>query len=141
MIEYRTGIDGLTPDQLEGPFFVGWPNPPDAATHHRLLAGSDHVVLAVEAATCRVIGFATAITDGVLTAFIPLLEVTPAWQRRGVGTELVRRLLAEIGDLYAIDAVTDPDIVPFYRHLGLTAGTAVTRRDYGMQSGRPAGTV
>ncbi|NNC75507.1 MAG: GNAT family N-acetyltransferase [Acidimicrobiia bacterium] len=135
MIEFRTGTSGLSPDQLEGPFFVGWPNPPDAKTHLRLLEGSDHVVLAVDQATGRVVGYVTAISDGVLSAFIPQLEVLPDYQRRGIGTELVQRLLEEIGDLYAVDAVIDPDVEPFYRHLGMASARAVMLRNYERQSG------
>ena len=29
MIEYRTSVEGITVDQLAGPYFVGWPDPPD----------------------------------------------------------------------------------------------------------------
>jgi ribosomal protein S18 acetylase RimI-like enzyme len=136
MIEYRSSLDGVTADQLAGPFFVGWPDPPDRGTHLRILSGSDHVVLAVAEPDQQVIGFITAITDGVLSAFIPLLEVTPEYRGRGIGSDLVRRLLDEIGDVYAVDAVCDPDLVPFYEHLGLQAITAVARRRYDLQSGR-----
>lgn len=79
MITYRDALAGITADHLGG-FFVGWPNPPSAATHLRLLAGSDHVVLAVDEETGRVVGFVTAIDDGVLSAYLPHLEVLPAFQ-------------------------------------------------------------
>ena len=48
------------------------------------------------------VGFVTAISDGVLSAFIPLLEVLPEWQGPGIGTELVRRILAELEDFYMV---------------------------------------
>ncbi|MBT8214444.1 MAG: GNAT family N-acetyltransferase [Acidimicrobiia bacterium] len=135
-MEFRTDLAGLSADQLEGPFFVGWLNPPDAATHLELLEGSDHVVLAVDHESGQVVGYITAISDGVLTAFIPQLEVVPDYQRRGIGTELVQRLLEDIGELYAVDAVIDADVEPFYRHLGMSPARAVMRRDYERQSGR-----
>lgn len=136
MIEYVTSLDGVTADQLRGPFFVGWPDPPDAATHLEILRGSDHTVLAVDEDRERVVGFITCITDGVLSAFIPLLEVTPSYQGRGIGSELVRRLLDEVGDLYAIDAMVDEELQPFYEHLGLEPATGVALRNYERQSGR-----
>jgi hypothetical protein len=49
---------------------------------------------------------------------------------------LVRRLLEELGDIYAVDVITDLDIVGFYERLGLNGATSVARRDYTMQSGR-----
>jgi len=67
----------------------------------------------------RVVGFVTAISDGVLSAYVPLLEVLPDHQGRGIGSELVRRLLDRLGDLYMIDVVCDENVVPFYERLGL----------------------
>ncbi len=135
MIEYRTNIDGITPDQLEGPFFVGWLHAPSAATHLRILNGSDHVVLAVDESSQQVVGFITAITDEVFMAFIPLLEVVPEYQGRGIGSELVRRLLEQLDGFYTVDAMTDPELQPFYRHLGLAASHGVSLRNYDRQSG------
>lgn len=136
MIEYTTSLEGVTADQLQGPFFVGWPDPPDAETHLDILRGSDHVVLAVDESREQVVGFITCITDGVLSAFIPLLEVAPPHQGRGIGSDLVRRLLDEVGDLYAVDAMVDEELRPFYQHLGLAPATGVALRNYEHQSGR-----
>jgi GNAT superfamily N-acetyltransferase len=71
-------------------------------------------VLARETDTGRAVGFVTAVGDGVLSAFIPLLEVLPEHQGRGVGTELVRRMLERPGDLYMVDLCCDEELVPFY---------------------------
>jgi ribosomal protein S18 acetylase RimI-like enzyme len=136
VIEYKTTLDGVSADQLEGPFFVGWLDPPDAETHLRILRGSDHVVLAVHEPDQQVVGFITAITDGVLSAFIPLLEVVPEYQGRGIGSDLVRMLLDEIGDLHAVDAMVDRELQPFYEHLGLGPADGVGLRNYDRQSGR-----
>lgn len=48
MIEYRTDLDSVTVEDLDG-FFVGWPTHPDAATHLRMLENADAVALAVDA--------------------------------------------------------------------------------------------
>ena len=134
-ITYRESADGLTEEHLQGQFFVGWPNPPSPATHLRILHGSDHVVVAIDDATGMVVGFVTAISDGVLAAFIPNLEVDPAYQKRGIGTELVRRLLAQLSNLYSIDLLCDEDVQPFYDRLGLRRATGMLHRNYDRQAG------
>jgi ribosomal protein S18 acetylase RimI-like enzyme len=116
VIEYVTSAEGVEPADLEG-FFVGWPHCPSSQRHLELLRGSSHVVLACDGR--RVVGFVTAISDGVLSAYIPLLEVVPEYQHRGIGRELTRRLLAQLDGLYMIDLSCDEDVVPFYERLGL----------------------
>jgi ribosomal protein S18 acetylase RimI-like enzyme len=135
MIEYRSNIEGVGADQLTGPFFVGWPAGPDPETHLEILRGSDHVVLAVHEPNQQVVGFINAVSDGFFMAFIPLLEVVPEYQGRGIGSELVRLLLAQLEGFYAVDAMCDPELQPFYEHVGLQASTGVSLRDYERQSG------
>lgn len=122
-IEYRTSVDGIAADALAG-FFVGWPSPPSAERHLELLRRSTHVVVALDGE--RVVGFVSAISDGVLSAYIPLLEVLPEYQGRGVGSELARRVLARLDDLYMVDLACDDELVPFYERLGfMRVGAAV----------------
>src|SRR5215210_9515908 len=102
MISYTDTIEGIDAEQLQG-FFVGWPNPPTPATHLRILVGSYAVLLARDDATGAVVGFITAISDGVSCAYIPHLEVLLAYQGRGIGTVLLERLLARLRHLYMID--------------------------------------
>lgn len=116
MIDYVISAEGIAPDDLDG-FFVGWPRRPSSQQHLELLRGSSYVVLAREGR--RVVGFVTAISDGVLSAYVPLLEVLPGWQGRGIGTELMRRLLEGVGNLYMVDLSCDEGLVPFYERLGL----------------------
>ena len=75
-VVYSSDVDGLTPADLRG-FFDGWPNPPTPETHLRILRRSTHVWMARDGAGGPVIGFVNALSDGVLAAFIPLLEVRP----------------------------------------------------------------
>jgi GNAT superfamily N-acetyltransferase len=117
MIEYTDRLDGVEPRHLEG-FFVGWPSPPSPERHLDVLRGSVAVALARESEDGRIVGFANAVGDGVLSAYIPLLEVLPAHQGRGIGSELVRRLLAGLGSIYMIDVCCDAELEPFYRRLG-----------------------
>ena len=133
-IRYVEDTAGVAPEQLAG-FFVGWPNPPSPATHLRLLQASDHIVLARDETTNAVIGYITALSDGVLFAYISSLEVLPAFQGHGIGSELVRRLLARLQDIYAIDLLCDPDVQDFYARLGMRPAGGMLIRNYARQSG------
>lgn len=135
MITYTTSVEGLTAEQLTG-FFVGWPTPPAPVTHLRLLKNSDHVVLAKDEATGQVIGFITAITDHVLFAYIPLLEVLPAYKGQGIGQELVRRMRAELDGIYSVDLLCDPDVQPFYDRTGMFRTVGMTAKNFAAQSGK-----
>lgn len=117
MIEYADDLAGVEAQHLEG-FFVGWPKPPSPERHLELLRGSSHIVLARDGE--RVVGFVSAISDGVLSAYIPLLEVLPDYQGRGIGEALVRRLLGRLDGLYMVDLSCDEDVVGFYERLGLS---------------------
>jgi ribosomal protein S18 acetylase RimI-like enzyme len=134
MIVYTESLEGITPEKLRG-FFVGWPHPPSPETHLKMLRGSAHVWLAVDDASGDVIGFANAISDGLHAAFLPNLEVLPAYQGQGIGSELARRMLDTLRNLYAIDLVCDPDLVPFYERLGMRQVVGMAVRHYERQSG------
>ncbi len=135
MVRYTDSLENVAEDTLYG-FFVGWLNPPSPQTHLELLRNSDEVVLAVDEETNRVVGFITAITDGTLSAYIPFLEVLPAYQGRGVGRELTRRMLERLSGLYAVDLLCDQDLQPFYARLGMKQAQGMMLRDYARQSGR-----
>lgn len=132
---YQTTVADVTAADLAGGFWEGWPNPPSPETHLRLLAGSAHIVLARAGADGPVVGFITAISDGVLSAYIPLLEVLPEWRERGIGGELVTRLLAEVQHLYMVDLLCDPELQPFYERFGLRRASGMLQRTYARQSG------
>jgi ribosomal protein S18 acetylase RimI-like enzyme len=93
------------------------------------LRGSHALELALDGEA--VVGFVTAISDGVMSAFIPLLEVLPEYQHQRIGSELVQRLLVQLEDLYMIDLCCDAELEPFYSSLGfqtLDRGMGIRRR-------------
>jgi ribosomal protein S18 acetylase RimI-like enzyme len=137
MIAYTDSTEGITDADLTG-FFVGWPNPPSPATHLRLLHGSDHVVLARDEETGYVVGFITAISDGVLAAYIPLLEVLPEYQNHGIGAELVNRMLAQLRHLYMVDLLCDAELQPWYARHGFRHASGMLLRNYDRQAGVPS---
>ena len=134
MIRYLNTADGIRPDQLEG-FFEGWPSPPTPETHVAIMSGSYRVVLALDEDSDAVVGFITAVSDGVLAAYIPLLEILPSYRRRGIGRELVARMQQELGELYMVDLVCDEAMESFYASLGMKPAHAMTVRRYHKQSG------
>jgi ribosomal protein S18 acetylase RimI-like enzyme len=134
-IEYIYSAEGITANQLHG-FFVGWTNPPSPETHLELLKNSDEVVLAVDTESGNVIGFITAITDNVLAAYIPLLEVLPDYQNQQIGKTLVEKMLARLRDFYMVDLLCDADLQLFYEKFDIRRGTGMFFRNYDRQAGR-----
>jgi GNAT superfamily N-acetyltransferase len=125
VIRYVDTLDGLTKEALRG-FFVGWSHPRTPEEHLGILEGSDCVVLAVE--DDRVVGFVTALSDGVQSAFIPLLEVLPKYRGRGIGTGLMHRMLEKLAPIPAIDLTCDPELRPFYGRLGMVPSVGMIVR-------------
>ena len=134
MITYRTSLDRISSEMLTG-FFVRWPKPPSSETHLRLLQQAYRVVLAVDDQTNRVVGFVNAIGDGVLSAYIPLLEVLPEYQMQGIGDELMKRMLRMLDNLYMIDLTCDRRLQPFYGQFGMFKATGMMIRNFAHQAG------
>jgi GNAT superfamily N-acetyltransferase len=108
------------------PFFAGWPVRPSTERALSSLKGSDAVVLAWEGD--RLVGFATAISDGAMFAYMPLVEVIEERRGAGVGTFLVRSLQERFEDLYGFDLCCDDEVVPYYERLGMTRVNGMVRR-------------
>jgi ribosomal protein S18 acetylase RimI-like enzyme len=138
VIHYTDSLDGIETRHLKG-FFVGWPYPPSPETHLRWLSGSAHVVLAIDGECDQVVGYVTALTDGVLGGFISPLEVLPAYQHQGIGQALMTRILDQLGRLPNVDLRCDTDVVPFYERFGMKSvgGHGVAEADGVNQSARP----
>ncbi len=131
-IKITHDCSSLRAEDLEG-FFVGWPNPPSNTKLLKILNAAYAVSLAWS--DDRVVGFVYAISDGVLSAYIPLLEVLPEHQGHGLGSRLVEDILTQLDGLYMIDLVCDPELEKFYRPHGFTMLAGMARRNYANQSG------
>jgi len=136
-ISYTDSLESLTASQLEG-FFVDWPEHPCPQTHREILRGSHAAWLAIDQGRC--VGFINAISDGVFYAFIPLLEVLPDYQGKGIGTELMRRMLETLEGMYAIDIVCDKSVAPFYKAKGFSECVGMAKRNYANQGATNKGT-
>jgi ribosomal protein S18 acetylase RimI-like enzyme len=127
-IVFDDDVAALGPADVDG-FFEGWPRVPSAERFLRILRGSHAVVLARECDAGRVVGFVNAVSDGELAAHIPLLEVLPAYRHRGIGTELVRRMLGKLQGLAMIDLTCDAELVPYYERFGMLPVSGMVMRD------------
>lgn len=135
MIKYINSLENINTENLKG-FFVNWPNPPSTDKHLELLKSSAYVWLALDDKTNNIVGFITAISDNVLSAYIPLLEVLPDYQEKGIGKELVKRMLETLRDFYMIDLLCDEDLVKFYEKFDMIKSQGMIIRNYTKQSGR-----
>ncbi len=129
-IIYSNTIDSLDGKEIDG-FFVGWPEHPDQKTHLEILRRSYAVWMAFDENKC--VGFVNAISDGSLSAFIPLLEVLPEYQGQGIGTELLRRMVETLEGMYSIDIVCDEAISRFYAKKGFSRRVGMGMRNYANQ--------
>lgn len=134
-LKYVQTLEGIHPDMLKGGFFVNWPNPPTPETHYQLLKNSYRVVLALDKKSQQVVGFINAISDGVLSAYIPLLEVLPEYQNQGIGKTLVKKMLDQLKHLYMIDLLCDENLQGYYEKLGMNKAQGMMIRNYKNQSG------
>src|SRR4030042_5082272 len=113
MMEYK--INGrIVPDELDT-FFQNWKSPPSTETRSKLLAGSELVITARE--NDKLVGFLTAISDGVMHAFITLVEVLESHQNKGIGKRLMELAISNFKGYYDIVLITDPDKGEFYKKL------------------------
>jgi len=125
VIRYTESLEEITAETLDG-FFVGWADSRTSEEHMEILRGSDHVVLAIDKR--QVVGFATALTDGIQTAFVSLLEVLPSHQDRGIGTQLMRRLFERLEEIPCVDLTCDPELQPFYARFGMIPSVGMMLR-------------
>ncbi|WP_128101039.1 GNAT family N-acetyltransferase [Paenibacillus sp. DCT19] len=134
-VTFRSSIEEIGVEQLSGHFFDGWPNPPSLATFMKLLEQSYAVELAIDEESNQVVGFIQAISDGVLSAYIPLLEVVPSYQGKGIGASLLERMLHRLQHLYMIDLLCDVEMQNFYEKQGMIKASGMLMRNYSNQSG------
>ena len=127
MITYKYDITGIKETDLM-PFFEGWKQKPELSKRLQILKNSEIVIIAMD--DSEMIGFINAITDKTLTAYIPLIEVVPEYRGRGIGTELINRMLEQLKEYYMIDLCCDEYLEPFYKKHGMSKVTGMIKRNY-----------
>ena len=135
-IDYRVYSKALHDLEISDGFFAGWPNPPDKHVHRRILEESYKAVVAIDKEKNAIIGFINIISDGVLSAYLPLLEVIPSYRKRGIGAKLIKYALEETKDLYMIDLLCDEHLQSYYEKLGMIKARGMATRNYAKQNGK-----
>ncbi len=135
-IKYIDTAEQLEHTQLNG-FFVDWPTHPSNERFLEILSASHGVELAIDTETNQVVGFINVISDGIFSGYIPLLEVLPNYQGRGIGQALVTRIMGRYKGLYMLDVCCDKSVVPFYKARGFLKVAGLVKRNFEQQSAHP----
>lgn len=69
----------------------------------------------------RLVGFARVISDGYFHAYIDDVLVHPDYQREGLGSLLLNKLLASLYHIETITLFCQPELVSFYERQGFKA--------------------
>lgn len=95
---------------------VGWNRMEDAYSDPRLtyyyhIAAYDHK---------RLVGYIDCVSNGVTDAYIQDLMVHPDYQRQGIGTELMDRMIATLKEkhIFMISVIYEEALKPFYDRFG-----------------------
>ena len=100
---------------------VGWTNYTQRPEMlRRAFAGSLCTLCAYDGG--RIAGLVRAVGDGASVLCVQDLLVLPEYQRRGLGSRLLRELLARYPDVYQTMLLTDdtPEHAAFYERAGFT---------------------
>lgn len=78
----------------------------------------------------ELVGFARAVTDGVLRAYVEDVIVARKVRHTGIGRALIERLVQELPPTLVVTLFCGDDLVPFYTASGFreTAQTVMHRR-------------
>lgn len=82
----------------------------------RMFAASNLVVSAWDEGV--LVGVCRALTDYSYCCYLSDLAVDRAFQRRGIGTELIRRVQATIGDGVSLILLSAPSAMAYYPFVG-----------------------
>lgn len=128
MIEYRDESATIDLTKLASLLeSAGWHHRTrDAARLEQMVRGSTYRVSAHEGDA--LVGFARAISDGAFNAYVSTVAVLPSHQGRGIGRELMRRLLHGHDHVqFVLHAA--PRVHPFYFQCGFRLAPDMLRRD------------
>jgi ribosomal protein S18 acetylase RimI-like enzyme len=134
VITYIDNIEAIAPEQLEG-LLAHWDFVPPQDTLLQVLRGSNHILIAQNSESREVLGFVAAISDGVSCGYISHLAVRPAHRNKGIGSELMRRMLSKLEPLYGTYLGCTPELERFYERLGFQKMTAMSKRRRGLKAG------
>ncbi len=74
----------------------------------------------------RLVGLASAMDDGVMTAYIHYMLVDPAYQKQGIGAALMDMVKTHYADYLRVLLIAYDKEIGFYEHCGFKTGEAKT---------------
>ena len=95
---------------------IGWSSAEKPDQLHKALVASHSLISAWDGT--RLVGLGNAISDGHLVVYYPHLIVHPEYQGRGVGSEIMRRLMQRYNGFHQQILVADGRALDFYRKCG-----------------------
>ena len=71
----------------------------------------------------KLVGIIRAVGDGLTIVFIQDIIIQPEYQRKGIGTKLLKAVMDKYSDVYQIELLTDntEKTKAFYRSVGFSA--------------------
>jgi ribosomal protein S18 acetylase RimI-like enzyme len=114
-ITYRYDCDGITQEKLEAIFVATDLDGRQDGNILKAFRQSTDACFAFDGE--KLIGTSRALSDGVYHAFIYDVAVLPAYQGQGIGSEMVRQLIAR-NPVWRTMLRADADVQPFYDRLG-----------------------
>ena len=101
---------------------VAWSSADKPDALHKGLLASHSLVTAWDADA--LVGLGTAISDGHLVVYFPHMVVRPDYQGRGIGTELMTRMMERYRGFHQQALIADGRAIDFYKKLGFVRAGA-----------------
>jgi GNAT superfamily N-acetyltransferase len=128
----------LTPDEFVGVLrrstLAGRRPVDDPDTIAGMLANADLTVTAWDGDT--LVGVARSVTDYTYCCYLSDLAVDEAYQRRGIGVELIARTQEQLGPRCKIILLSAPAAVDYYPRIGLIQHPSAWTLDRDQQPGQ-----
>ena len=98
---------------------VGWTNYTDKPEMLRKAYENSLVVLAAYEDD-KIVGVIRTVGDGFSIVIVQDILVFPEYQRKGIGTQLLRKVMEQFSEVYQMELMTDntPKTISFYQSVG-----------------------
>lgn len=103
--------------------------------HYKKLENSSYFWIAIDKQTGDDVGFVRAISDEIISSYIPLLEVLPEYQGGCIGKKLMENMLTTLRKFYMIDLLCNQDLQGCYSKFEITNSQGMVFRNYENQNG------
>ncbi len=123
MIEYRSGVIPQKPQVISLYAANKWSSANEPDRLMAALNGSDHIECAFRGED--LVGLANAISDGNLVVYYPHLLVHPDQHGKGIGRELMSRMMTKYADFHQQTLLAVADAADFYEKAGFKRTDAV----------------